>query len=1629
MKKTSRRIFGFTLVLTVLVVILSLAASAAAVERIEGTVKASRCPLGDIMLMGDTVIVMDKDLTLRSISGNYNLTVQDQGGYLLKIKMPLDDNVITANPAGHGISVKSFTSNANLDITARKDGLNMDQAINITGGNVKINCGGDAIYSRNSSIAISGATLDVTAVHGCIVTKNGTGDITVSASGMAKTTGESAYCIIGKNITLTGYAPSLYAVGVTNAVVSYGDIELHGAVNASSTKSNSVAFNARSGGDIRVMPGAVVNGFGGAAFWALGDVYINENTSVNAYAGVHGGIGADGDVLLKGTVYVDAKGTAIKAGGKLIHYSGTVDAKTTEDGHYGVESGEEMRLSGTEFKIQSNDAALMGHTYIEINEDVTAASLSEDCYAVYIPYGEHDHYDVERQEMRSRMNQIVINSGTVRIIGAGGGIDCPRFIMYDGDLTVRGYTKRAIFAIYYIDIYDNSTINLRSEKENMYIDKGSIELSGNATFVCDGKDYYAIRVASRGGIAMVNGTVNITSAGGGIRTTGGISVFYPLVMTDPDYVDYTSTLTITATNRSAIRSDEGGFRSTGNVNLRSEYGSGIYTGGSVEIDGTLVAVSGANKDGIIVYYPNDVADMYGIYAKDVTVKGKAIISAAWNNAVYAAGNVTVSDTGSLDVLSAKGKRSGIVCKGDMTAYGYVRAESYEGIPAIWTDGELKIGYPFVVKYPYNAKIRSDKHTVVNSEGVMCNKVEIDKRGEKLNADVYLEIVTSNNDCKLLSFAEGWPEDVHANVAWQASSDNIHWITVRTDKDVTVSNGNPVLINSWYTIKDGDYGLYFRAVVDADEYSGKLATNSKYLVKKDPLTGNIVFTSGARVFGRLTTARTGLLNTLESADASKVHFKWQMSLDGEHGWTNIAGATKSYYDLTNEVGKYLRLTATVDGYTGTVCSPAKLIIKAKANNPISPSNLTYSNGVVSFTNAWTDQEYVLTYSYNPPSAYDWSNAVIPTENGTFEMPVNNSMTNCTVYVHTRTLETALREGSTTDKCAAVYTGTSVYLQGLKLNYTSLNTKVGSVTRLAVSPLPPEYTGSWDTDTVRWYVNKSAAKLYLDQDCTQPYPVDDYGVAQPVTNKAVYLKAIERATNVTVGVERTVGYNDVKVALCNAEIADANGKYVLNYLVFEDLNAFTGEESFASYITKPDSAYVGELSFVRKSSPEDAELSLSDGGEGKVRVNVPADAPLGDYLYEIYVDGAPTTASSILKISVSEKTATVTFDDGDNAQLSESASLMSSAMAPQTVPLGAQFILPENEFYVPDGYEFDGWDLGNAGDGIDVTEDVVVTAVWKKHYHNMVHEKGFANTCTTVGRMEHWYCEDCGIWFGDENGNYPIDNPAFLMIPAHGHDTTGVEPIVENSIPASCTDDGGYDEIIYCSVCGEEVSREHFDIPATGHLHTKTVRENEISATCTENGSYNEVVYCTDCGEKLSEEAVNVNAAGHEWKLAEWMWDNEYTEATAVFTCVNDKMHTQTADAQITVDDSGVVNGNVAVVYTAKVTFEGVQYSDEKYNVKTYNGTLSSLDGREISYSLVTDTGEFIVVGSDGYVNASHPVLVVSYDKNGRFIGVSFITQTFFAQRAVANNAASVKVMWWSMSNLHPDSDNTELLLFP
>lgn len=83
-----------------------------------------------------------------------------------------------------------------------------------------------------------------------------------------------------------------------------------------------------------------------------------------------------------------------------------------------------------------------------------------------------------------------------------------------------------------------------------------------------------------------------------------------------------------------------------------------------------------------------------------------------------------------------------------------------------------------------------------------------------------------------------------------------------------------------------------------------------------------------------------------------------------------------------------------------------------------------------------------------------------------------------------------------------------------------------------------------------------------------------------------------------------------------------------------------------------------------------------------------------------------------------------------------------------------------------------------------------------------------------------------------------------------DHTPGEAVRENEVPATCSVEGSYDEVVKCTVCGEEISRTPKTIDKTAHTPGEAVRENEVPATEQAEGHYDEVVKCTVCSEEIS-----------------------------------------------------------------------------------------------------------------------------------------------------------------------------------
>ncbi len=159
-----------------------------------------------------------------------------------------------------------------------------------------------------------------------------------------------------------------------------------------------------------------------------------------------------------------------------------------------------------------------------------------------------------------------------------------------------------------------------------------------------------------------------------------------------------------------------------------------------------------------------------------------------------------------------------------------------------------------------------------------------------------------------------------------------------------------------------------------------------------------------------------------------------------------------------------------------------------------------------------------------------------------------------------------------------------------------------------------------------------------------------------------------------------------------------------------------------------------------------------------------------------------------------------------------------------------------------------------------------------------------TCKSTGLTEGKKCSVCGEVLTRQE-----------VVPMKAH--TPKEAVIENEVKATCSSEGSYDSVVYCSVCNTEISRETVKTDKLAHTyvdvvtaptctekgytthtcsvcgdsyidsytdakgHTETVREeNRVEASCGADGSYDLVTYCSVCGNVLKTEKITISATG-------------------------------------------------------------------------------------------------------------------------------------------------------------------------
>ena len=209
-------------------------------------------------------------------------------------------------------------------------------------------------------------------------------------------------------------------------------------------------------------------------------------------------------------------------------------------------------------------------------------------------------------------------------------------------------------------------------------------------------------------------------------------------------------------------------------------------------------------------------------------------------------------------------------------------------------------------------------------------------------------------------------------------------------------------------------------------------------------------------------------------------------------------------------------------------------------------------------------------------------------------------------------------------------------------------------------------------------------------------------------------------------------------------------------------------------------------------------------------------------------------------------------------------------------------------------------------------------------------------------------------------------ADLPDPPVGHQLTAVE-----KVPATC-ETAGVEAYWKCSVCGKllsdaegktETTLEKLAIPATGHAYgtpvwkwtddfkataTFTCANNDAhvenvtaivtnavttEATCEADGVRTYTAKVTFEGKEYTDTKTEViPATGHAYGTPVWKWTDDF-KATATFTCTNDATHVENVTAEVTsaVTTPAACETTGVRTYTAKVTFEGKEYTSSKTEV--------------------------------------------------------------------------------------------------
>lgn len=468
---------------------------------------------------------------------------------------------------------------------------------------------------------------------------------------------------------------------------------------------------------------------------------------------------------------------------------------------------------------------------------------------------------------------------------------------------------------------------------------------------------------------------------------------------------------------------------------------------------------------------------------------------------------------------------------------------------------------------------------------------------------------------------------------------------------------------------------------------------------------------------------------------------------------------------------LKLTVTVKHGTNTaaqlVAYFARVEVSTEPETATDPGDViwTYAEGYDWITGAFVtaDEDYI----FEGTDPYDWTVTVSPTSTAAtidVEATIIDLKGNI-VSTATKTVEAGKAPAVTEILAASDFEGLSKYVPGtFKLSATlSVEGKAYAGVEAVFGRTQAAGTATWTYKTGNEWLTGAFNTADEDLVYVGEQPYDWTATLCPTRGSAtVTVKAniVDLAGNVISSVEKTVDVTQAPSVTTLVSIADFPeltpdmlGVYQLTCQVYLGT---TGLAELKAIFYRVEGEWV-DTSVAPTFSPEYWESCE-------------------------YPAAITVTNNDVEEMPVSVK-ATITKLDGTTVSLTKNYTL--AVGGTETIVNGAQMM---GQFSGPGTYTVTlvgYWKYNDADHQINQT----ITYVYKAHELETV--SGKAATCTEPGLTDGVYCPVCNWWSTPQE-----------EIPA-GH--TEGDVVIENEVASTWEAIGSYDEVIYCTACGEEISR--------------------------------------------------------------------------------------------------------------------------------------------------------------------------------------------------------------------------------